>query len=1029
MTYFSLFCTQRLFTLLFILNLFFVNAQQNDSLKITDLENGKELLFYGKYNESVSVFQKVLENFKSSKDYSKIAETYNLLSQAYFSNSRLDEALLSAQIALENSRKNDLKSNYEEANALDNIGNAQTAMGKFKEALTNYNLALNIRLQYIEKDNYGLVSSYYNLGTLFRSKGEFESALNYLNKALNTELKKTKKNKILQANNNEAMGFVYYDLSDFDTALSYFETMLDLSNEVYENNNPYFVKVYNNLGLIYSIKEQFNQSLEYYQKAIGVSINNYGVDRHPDQAKLNFNIGTIYRRQNQKSKALYHTKKSLDMALKVFGENHRNLFFPYSQIGQIYNDEKGIFYLMKALKICNETDKLRISYLYDYLYEAHTNVGNYSEALIYAKKALQIREDVFGENNVNIVRSNNIVSKSYMAVNDNQNALDQINKAINSNYLGYDRNNILAKTIKLTDFLDDDLLLESIKIKADIYLSLYNKEGLKEQLEESNLLYKKANSLINIKRNKKRNYDDKIKFSGIVKSIYAKNIETQLLLSKSQENKTSLDELFYFSEKSRANVLRELAKNTDAKNISHINTEILELENHIDTEIAKLTSNIIDEASKKQIDSSKAHKLEGNLFDLKRRKDSLETQIETDYPKYYELKYEKNIIEIYELQKQLEENTTFIEFFTSKNNVYVFIITKDNFHVEKLLIENLNEKIETLNESITSKEEASYISLSSNLYEQLIKPIRKHIIGNKLIIVPDESLWHLQFDLLITSNETKTYNQPNYLLFDYAISYANSASMLFENTKGIIKNDLLDECIAFSYTSSNSISNTTDIDLPGSRKEIKELSTIFKGKYLYGDQANETNFKNNVNYYKLVHLALHAKIDSLNPKHLKIFFSETEQDEKEDNILYGHELYNVNIPADLVVLSACNTGVGKINKGEGILSLGNAFQYAGAKSLMLSRWEISDETTPEVMKLFYTNIKSGMNKSVALQQAKINYLSSTDILRSSPYYWGSFYILGDTNAVELSNSSSYMYYYMGAFIVLIIFIILFRRKK
>ena len=217
--------------------------------------------------------------------------------------------------------------------------------------------------------------------------------------------------------------------------------------------------------------------------------------------------------------------------------------------------------------------------------------------------------------------------------------------------------------------------------------------------------------------------------------------------------------------------------------------------------------------------------------------------------------------------------------------------------------------------------------------------------------------------------------------------------------------------------------------MPGSREEVKMISEIFGGKYFYDTEASEATFKNNVDRYKLVHLALHTEIDSLHPEHLKIKFSNADTHDGEDNILFGHEVYTINIPADLVVLSACNTGVGKMNQGEGILSVGSAFQYAGAKSLLLSRWNISDQTTPEVMKFFYTNIKKGMSKSEALQKAKIDYLDSADFLASPPYYWGSFYILGDVSPVELTGFYSNTFFYVGILVLLLLIGLLFFFKK
>ncbi|WP_034230541.1 CHAT domain-containing protein, partial [Aquimarina pacifica] len=191
-------------------------------------------------------------------------------------------------------------------------------------------------------------------------------------------------------------------------------------------------------------------------------------------------------------------------------------------------------------------------------------------------------------------------------------------------------------------------------------------------------------------------------------------------------------------------------------------------------------------------------------------------------------------------------------------------------------------------------------------------------------------------------------------------------------------------------------------DLPGTRKEIRAISNIIDGHYFFGKEADEANFKKNASKYKILHLALHGEVDNENPEKSKLYFTKG-KDTIEDNLLYSHELFALDIPAELTVLSACNTGTGKIAKGEGIMSLGNAFQYAGTKSLLLSHWEVHDESAPELMQYFYKNLNDGMNKAMALQQAKIQYIATADFYRTAPFYWGGFYLVGDSTPIDFGT--------------------------
>lgn len=1011
-------------------------AQSGNSITEDYLTKGEQLLFYGKYNEATSAFQKALELSKNANNYTHIAASYNRLSQVCNYNSQLEEAFQYAKKALLFSEKDKAFGKQSRANALDNMAIIQGKKNNPIESLKNHKEALQIRLDHFKDDKLQLARSYFNVGVAFHKNRKLQEASQQFDKALAIELEETPQRIILHADIYESKGFLQYDLGRVDKAFSFFQKTDDLAQQAYENDHPYFGKVYNNFGLIYSIKEEFNESLEYYNKALSVSIQNHGMDNHDEQVRIHFNIGTVYNKKGNKEKALFHTHKTLELGTKFYGANHPKMYFPYSQLGNIYGDERGIPYLEKALEICLSAPKVNyviLSYQYEYHANLYQKIGNYEEAIKFFKKSLAIRHKINGLQNTSTIRTYINIAKVYTKMKDFENALLFNEKAITHNKLPKfnEDNRFLA-----TSYVDSDLPFETSKTKADILLLLFEETEKPAYLIESNTLYKEAISYIDLVRKSKQNRQDKIVFSEIVKTIYAKNIQTTEMLLALENTSVSLEHSFYSSEKSKAHVLRELLKNAEAKRNSNLHPEILALEKSINDKLAALQSKILIEATQKKTDSAKLYALEGKFFDVTKQKDSLEKTIEVEFPKYYALKYEDNIIQLESLQNKLNDSTTLLEFFKHKNHLYTFIISKNTFHVEELKTDSLDTKIEEFNTAIVSKDQKRFTQNASYLYKQLIKPITKHFIGNELIIIPDESLWHLQFDLLLTKASKQT-KKPAYLFYDYAISYANSASLLFEETKENDSDDLQNDCIAFSYTSTDSIQKSTNvialsdlrnsnIDLPGTRKEITEISKILEGSYFYGANANETNFKQHASKFKIIHLALHGDIDNKNSDNLKIYFSEGSTNE--DDKLFGHELYNLYIPASLVVLSACNTGSGTINKAEGIQSLGNAFQYAGAKSLLLSRWEISDKTTPEFMRYFYKHVKTGLPKHKALQQAKIDFLQHTDHFTSAPFYWGSFYVLGNTEAISFSTFN-YTNWIIGFILLILIGLILFIRRK
>lgn len=992
---------------LLILSVQYSFGQQNEM----NLSKADSLVFYGKSKEAISYYEKGLREFQKTSQTQKQAEAHNGLSEAYLSFFRIEKAFFHANQALSLSGRKEAN-HIEEARAFDNIGRAHSLKRQAQKALASYEKALAIRVEQTKKDSLALATSFYHLAHAHHDLSEYEKALDYLQKALSLSWSETPKAIILQANIHESLGYVSYDKGNVDSALASFKKGLELAQQIYQETHPYFSKVYNQLGLIYSFRNEFNESLQYFQKALSVSIQNDGLD-HPNQIKVHYNIGTVYHHQGNKDKAIYHTEKTLDLGKRVLPERHENFFFPLSQMGQILANEEGISYLKKALKIYEgkeERNSVRVSHLHQYLYVIYEKLGQLDLAFASAEKALKMRLNSFGKQNILSIRSYNHVTRVLIQQKKYEEALEYNQEALNANE---------------KEGLNDPLLLESLKLKADIFFQLYEKSQKITYVYRCLSFYQKAIDLIEDLRIKRRNYQDKMHFSELTKAVYARAIECSWLIDNG--DRYLKVNPFLYSEQSKSNALKELKQRVVAKKTSDIPEDIMQLEKGIALEIAEVTSKIVRVSNKSVVDSVELVNLNAELFDLRVKKDSLSMDIEERFPVYYEKKYEESFLSVSTLQKRLPDETTLVEFFRWKEQVYAFVITPTSFYRKKLQIEDLDKKIYDFTKSIVEKDKASFASQSFALYQSLIQPLESVLKGNQLIIVPDESLWNLPFDLLLTS--PSMVNKENYLLHTYAISYANSASLLFQNSAGKPNQELKAECLAFSYSygeDQSSILNlqtlrNSDVDLPGTRKEIKAISQVYDGKYYIGNEANEQQFKAEADQYQLIHLAVHGEIDAIDPFNSRIYFTQTEElEEREDNTLYAHELYALDIPADLVVLSACDTGSGKINKGEGVLSLGHAFQSAGAKSLLLSKWKISDKTTPDIMESFYQNIEQGMNKSVALQQAKLRFLEQSDVFNEAPFYWGSFYVLGDAAPIN-SGDSLWGYWWILLIVGLITF--------
>lgn len=290
----------------------------------------------------------------------------------------------------------------------------------------------------------------------------------------------------------------------------------------------------------------------------------------------------------------------------------------------------------------------------------------------------------------------------------------------------------------------------------------------------------------------------------------------------------------------------------------------------------------------------------------------------------------------------------------------------------------------------------------------------KNTIHKNLIIIPDGILNFLPFEALITKETTTTnFAKMHYLLNDYNIGYENSAQfyLSFDQSKKHPNERVLGIFPVFE---------NTPYALTYSKDELHSIQKNFKGKYFENATATFDNFKKNAANYSILHLSTHASSGDIEtPASIKFYDQE---------ILYS-ELYNLKINPDLVVLSACETGIGKLYKSEGTMSVARGFQFAGAQNLLFSLWKVNDYTTAVFMDDFYKNIKNNQSYFEANANAKLNFLNDKSIpnVKKSPYYWGAFVYYGKLETQK--NSINYIFYSIGLLILIGLFLVFNRYRK
>lgn len=259
-----------------------------------------------------------------------------------------------------------------------------------------------------------------------------------------------------------------------------------------------------------------------------------------------------------------------------------------------------------------------------------------------------------------------------------------------------------------------------------------------------------------------------------------------------------------------------------------------------------------------------------------------------------------------------------------------------------------------------------------------------------LVIIPDNHLHRVPFEIL------RLNDQP--LISNYTIQYRSSMMELAapvpapKNTSPFLAFAPFNEGENHNFLAVRGKMDPGDVELeplPYSGSEVENITTLWQGSEYLGLEATESNFKQNSKNSKIIHLATHALLDDHNPMYNKIVFS---NEDVEDGFLYTYELFDMQLSAELVTLSACNTGIGKFYEGEGMVSLATGFNFAGVENVVMSLWAVPDHTTADIMTRFYQHLHDGLSIPRALQQAKLDFINTHDSNLAAPYYWAGFVV-------------------------------------
>ncbi|MEO1260696.1 MAG: CHAT domain-containing tetratricopeptide repeat protein [Bacteroidota bacterium] len=908
-----------------------------------------------------------------------------------------------------------------------NIGICHKNQEKYGKAIEFYQKAIDYAASTIGENIEGIGNAHMNKGNIFRRLGQYEKAISSYEKSIGIFKEVLQPPHVRFGIVYTNLGLTHENIKDFEKANYFNQKALQSFLATVGDKHYYTYSLYHNMGIIFKETGEYAKALDYERKALAIGREMFSTD--PVIGDIYTMMGSAYREMGELEPALNNYQKGFDFKRKHYPDNEHSLTHSYNGLGLTYTDlgefDKAIYFFEKDIAIeknlfgDNYPD---LAYTLNSLASVYFKKKEFNTALKYYHKSFDISNYNFGENHPRTAFVLVNIGNLYLEQNKWEEALNYFERAEKSFGVGES----LEKD--WPDLSSYSYLPKIFYGKGKALEAIYANTNDLAFLEKAISNWSKGVAYLEHLRWSLETARSKNILTEKSYPIYEGAIRSNLLAYEQTNNNNYLNNIFTAFEKSKNFLMLQTISSLKAKQFSSIPDSLLEKEKQLKTEIAWLETQHLKEREEKKINESKIDSLSESIFFKKKLLVNLIRSYEEGHPKYFELKYGTDYTTIKSLQKKLAPNQTLLEYFVGKNDMYIFVVSPKGTKVIKTKIDfPLERWITELRESITDYPTANnkseklynqgfgiYQKTAHQLFQKLIAPIGE--LSESLIIVPDDVLWNIPFEVLLKHENGDKYKSLPFLLLDHNIAYGFSAT-LWQEIKQLKSSNKKLLAIAPSFKQSD-FENTRDKvfkELKFNKTEVIEIVDKIGGTSMTDTFATKNAFIKIGKQYALLHLATHVYLDENNSENSYLAFSPSDSAGWK---LYVRDLYNQYFPSEMVVLSACKSGVGKIQKGEGLISLSRGFAYAGAKSLVTSLWQVNDRATSNIMTSFYEGLKLNKNKDTALRQAKIEYLKNQkeDHL-ASPFYWAAFVALGNMETIGF-NSSHYFYYLSGAVFVL-----------
>lgn len=1022
---------------LFMLGLSLVNAQSN-LLRLEQLNAQLDSL---DEQQEVASFLSIAQRATAlaAEEYGKVDSNYIRQHfreiEAYKAMGELPKALGLLQKSLE-----DLKNNYGESSDL------YIDLGLNLQELYIYKGLFDKALKLLEKleakitELHGRKSQYYIdllrwQMVVWVYQGDFEKAVVYneQEKKVLEHLDRAESEDYVSAINN--LAYIYEALGQTDAAEQLYLDSKLLRAKLYGKESTEYGVILSNLGLLYMRTGRYARAETVLRESV-VLLSRKAKNREQYLSALH-NLATLQDHQGQikEAKKTFETIVAAyaDMDYSVFPESNR--FLTENNLANIYMElgdwKKAVAIFQKQLREAM-TRESRLRALQG-LVKVALQQPDYNQAAGYLQRLEALQQGHRQWDLAIGARTWRLWGSYFMAQKDYAASAKYLLRAIGELMLRTEPPLIddLPNQLRAVAIGRSEEAVSVLRLLQELYERQYASTTDTEWLHRGLALAEATLEHIAKHSRDIVSPRDRIQQLNEQRFFTAKAIYNAWELGEQLSEKTYFQRAFFLSEQSKARLISAALQSEQARNLGMLPDSLAKQEKELKNRQGQLSSALFETQ-----DTAKQQALGRKIDATAASLEALYARLKKEYPDYYRLRYALPEFPLEVLQEELSAKELLLSYFKTGSYLYSFELSRDSFRCirQELEPKEWERHYKDYRQMLTSFDQAmngdaadvkNLAKESHWWYQRLLAPTLEHHPGmEQLYILPDAEIHHLPFETFTTqpmSGKEQGYKDLAYAVKDYRMSYSYSVALWLEAQQHPEKKaDLQLLALAPKHKDKTTEATTRAglspylqnlrrklLDLPAVREEVRKISKGLQGQTLIGADATERKVREIAKDYGVLHFATHGLLNEQYPILSSLALTQS-ADSLHDDFLQAHEIAQWELNAELVVLSACETGYGRFEQGEGVMSLARSFLYAQVPSLVVSLWQVNDNSTSEIMQSFYHYLSEGLDKSEALRQAKLDYIDNAESSQMAhPAFWAPLVQMGNSREVKLAKAQSF----------------------